>query len=156
MADRRSFLKGLSAAFLVPSPTLWTPEERQLVASTDFPPPPVPSNDLPKAGDPVDWKAPPSGYLMMVMPEIDHQSWTHTGKWTAFHARPHRFEIERKIDWHETSTFCSYERVPTVTETDVKASLHNAVWHIGDTPGAAARAATTEYTNIFNPDPVAR
>lgn len=41
MVDRRGFLKGLAAfgsAPLVPSPVLWTPEQRQIVATTEMPP----------------------------------------------------------------------------------------------------------------------
>lgn len=84
MVDRRSFLKGLGASMLVPTPKLWTPEERQLVLADEIPEPePQPVPHVPTAT--------PGGYLLGVLPS----PWSHPGlpKWSAFYTEPHTVTI---------------------------------------------------------------
>lgn len=142
MVDRRSFLKGLGASLLVPTPKLWTPEERQLVLADDIPEPePQPVPHAPTGT--------PGGYLLGVLPSP--RCWTHPpavgGRWSAFYTEPHTVtaRIDHDLPFSQVE-WRAGRNEPYLTrytfEFEVYGPPHGPFLYVAnrDTPGDAARA----------------
>ncbi len=143
--NRRSFLKGLSAALVVPSPVLWTPEERELVAGlpADVEPEiegaPAPHGHVDYAG-PVNHTG-QVGWFMAVLPARLGTSFTNNG-WEAVSGRVEMMELRQEISYMRTPTFGdAFERsVPMNYSWRMNAWLWPEFQRAtGETPQQAAR-----------------
>ena len=151
MVDRRSFLKGMGAALLVPAPKFWTPEERQLVLASDMPQQPVPTIPSPRPAA--------EGYLLGVFRMQRHYrhftgdqptGWVEepTDRWHAFYVEPHSTVIG--LDWDLPFTRMDHtytgHRTPSTTRYTVEFDVYgedgkNMCHATGPSPQQAARAA---------------
>lgn len=141
MTTRRSFLKGLGASLLVPTPGLWTPEERQLVATDTFGP------DTPGPSPPRSRV----GYLFGVFPTSNWRRPPPSGiseeGWTAFYVEPTStiFGVE-PIGWEH---WTAGRGIPSVYHYKIEFDVYtdDPAGHLAQshaaTPGEAVRAVTT-------------